>query len=64
MENNPRKLFQRLFGRGDTPDERKQLISQYSSYLVRLPHVELAFYTLRVRIKSAVKTAFGMSQFA
>jgi hypothetical protein len=33
MEYNPRKLFQRLFGRGDTPDERRQLISQYSSVL-------------------------------
>jgi len=33
MEYNPRKLFQRLFGRGDTPDERRQLVSQYSSVL-------------------------------
>src|SRR5262245_6155835 len=33
MEYNPRKLFQRLFGRGDTPEERKQLVSQYSSVL-------------------------------
>ena len=33
MENNPRKLFQRLFGRGDTPEERKQLVTQYSSVL-------------------------------
>jgi hypothetical protein len=33
MEYNPRKLFQRLFGRGDTPQEREQLVSQYSSVL-------------------------------
>ncbi|MEJ0039754.1 MAG: DUF1552 domain-containing protein [Gammaproteobacteria bacterium] len=33
MEYNPRKLFQRLFGRGDTPDERKQLVQQYNSVL-------------------------------
>ncbi len=33
MEYNPRKLFQRLFGRGDTPEERRQLTSQYSSVL-------------------------------
>ena len=33
MENNPRKLFQRLFGRGDTPQERKELVQEYSSVL-------------------------------
>jgi hypothetical protein len=33
MEYNPRKLFQRLFGRGDTPQEREALLQQYSSVL-------------------------------
>ncbi|HUK01996.1 MAG TPA: DUF1552 domain-containing protein [Steroidobacteraceae bacterium] len=33
MENNPRNLFQRLFGRGDTPAERKALGDQYDSIL-------------------------------
>jgi len=33
MENSPRKLFQRLFGRGDSADERAVLASQYSSML-------------------------------
>ena len=33
MENNPRNLFQRLFGRGDTPEERKALVQEYSSVL-------------------------------
>jgi hypothetical protein len=33
MEFNPRKLFQRLFGQGDTPEERKLLALQYSSIL-------------------------------
>jgi hypothetical protein len=33
MEFNPRKLFQRLFGQGDTAQERKALASQYSSVL-------------------------------
>ena len=33
MENNPRKLFQRLFGRGDSPTERTELIQEYSSVL-------------------------------
>lgn len=33
MEYNPRKLFQRLFGRGDTPAERAALVQQYSSIL-------------------------------
>jgi hypothetical protein len=33
MENNPRKLFQRLFGRGDTPEERKILAAQQISLL-------------------------------
>jgi hypothetical protein len=33
MEFNPRKLFQRLFGQGDTPEERELLAAQYSSVL-------------------------------
>ena len=33
MENNPRNLFQRLFGRGDTAAERKALGDQYDSLL-------------------------------
>jgi hypothetical protein len=33
MEHNPRKLFQRLFGQGDTPAEREALASQYTSVL-------------------------------
>ncbi len=33
METNPRKLFQRLFGQGDTPEERKVIARQYSSVL-------------------------------
>jgi len=33
MENDPRKLFQRLFGQGDTPAERKNIARQYSSLL-------------------------------
>ncbi|MEJ0099507.1 MAG: DUF1552 domain-containing protein [Pseudomonadota bacterium] len=33
MEYNPRKLFQRLFGRGDSADERAVLASQYNSML-------------------------------
>ena len=33
MEYNPRNLFQRLFGRGDTPAERKALGEQYDSIL-------------------------------
>src|SRR5580658_11353516 len=33
MEYNPRNLFQRLFGRGDTPAERKALGDQYDSIL-------------------------------
>src|SRR5207247_1355205 len=33
MEYNPRKLFERLFGQGDTPQERKALAKQYSSIL-------------------------------
>ena len=33
MEYNPRTLFQRLFGRGDTPEERKALQTQYDSIL-------------------------------
>jgi Protein of unknown function (DUF1552) len=33
MEFSPRKLFQRLFGRGDTPEERKELIAEQASIL-------------------------------
>ncbi len=33
MEVNPRTLFQRLFGQGDTPEERKAISQQYSSIL-------------------------------
>jgi hypothetical protein len=33
MEYSPRKLFQRLFGRGDTPEERKELVEQQASIL-------------------------------
>jgi hypothetical protein len=33
MENDPRKLFQRLFGQGDTPQERRNIARQYSSVL-------------------------------
>jgi len=33
MEYNPRTVFQRLFGRGDTPQERKALSQQYDSIL-------------------------------
>ena len=33
MEFNPRKLFQRLFGQGDTPEEREVLAAQYASIL-------------------------------
>ena len=33
MENDPRKLFQRLFGQGDTPAQRKTIARQYSSIL-------------------------------
>jgi hypothetical protein len=33
MEYTPHKLFQRLFGRGDTPQERKELIEQQASIL-------------------------------
>jgi hypothetical protein len=33
METDPRKLFQRLFGRGDSPEERKRISSQYVSVL-------------------------------
>ena len=33
MEFNPRKLFQRLFGQGDTPEERRALAAQYASVL-------------------------------
>src|SRR5204863_5208701 len=30
MESDPRKLFERLFGQGDTPQERKAIAKQYS----------------------------------
>jgi Protein of unknown function (DUF1552) len=33
MEFNPRKLFQSLFGQGDTPAEREALAAQYTSIL-------------------------------
>ncbi len=33
MEHNPRKLFQRLFGQGDNPEERAALIQQDTSIL-------------------------------
>ncbi len=33
VEVNPRTLFQRLFGQGDTPEERKAISRQYSSIL-------------------------------
>jgi hypothetical protein len=33
METDPRKLFQRLFGQGDTLQERKNISKQYSSVL-------------------------------
>jgi len=33
METNPRTLFQRLFGQGDTPEERARLAKQYASIL-------------------------------
>jgi hypothetical protein len=33
MEYIPRKLFERLFGRGNTPEERKALVQQYGSLL-------------------------------
>jgi hypothetical protein len=33
MEYSPRKLFQRLFGRGDTPEERKELVEEQASIL-------------------------------
>jgi hypothetical protein len=33
MEANPRSLFQRLFGQGDTPQERARLAQQYASIL-------------------------------
>jgi hypothetical protein len=33
MESDPRKLFERLFGQGDTPQERKAISKQFSSIL-------------------------------
>jgi hypothetical protein len=33
MEADPRKLFERLFGQGDTPAERKAISKQYASIL-------------------------------
>jgi hypothetical protein len=33
METNPRKLFQRLFGQGDTPEDRERWAKQYVSIL-------------------------------
>lgn len=39
MEHNPRKLFQRLFGQGDTPQER-ELLSRENASLLDLVMVE------------------------
>ena len=39
MEHNPRKLFQRLFGQGDTPQER-ELLSRENASLLDLVTVE------------------------
>jgi hypothetical protein len=33
MESDPRKLFERLFGQGDTPQERQAIARQYASIL-------------------------------
>lgn len=33
VETDPRKLFQRMFGQGDSPEERKRISKQYSSVL-------------------------------
>src|SRR5262245_25267560 len=33
MESDPRKLFERLFGQGDSPQERKAIARQYASIL-------------------------------
>ncbi|HET9216025.1 MAG TPA: DUF1552 domain-containing protein [Terriglobia bacterium] len=33
VETDPRKLFQRMFGQGDSPEERKRISQQYSSVL-------------------------------
>ncbi len=33
METNPRKVFHRLFGQGDNPDERARITAQYASML-------------------------------
>jgi hypothetical protein len=33
METSPKKLFERLFGRGDSPEERSALVKQYGSVL-------------------------------
>lgn len=33
MEFNPKKLFQKLFGQGDTPEERARITADYSSVL-------------------------------
>jgi hypothetical protein len=33
VETDPRKLFHRLFGQGDTPQERKNIAKEYSSIL-------------------------------
>jgi hypothetical protein len=33
MEVNPRNLFERLFGQGDTPEQRKKIVRQYRSIL-------------------------------
>jgi hypothetical protein len=45
MEFNPRKLFQRLFGQGDTPQEREHLAAQYASVLDVVAHKVAALQT-------------------
>jgi uncharacterized protein DUF1552 len=50
MEYNPRTVFERLFGRGDSPQERKALSDQYSSIL---DMVSSDAASLRTRIGAA-----------
>ena len=38
MEHNPRKLFQRMFGQGDTPEERAALSRENASILDMVSH--------------------------
>jgi hypothetical protein len=47
MEADPRKMFQRLFGVGDTPEERERVQKQYSSIL-DLVYKEAADLQLRL----------------